>query len=69
MNRAARLAVRTGQVQVPAESRADVGAHGFWKQATTVMFDIRIVNLNAGSYLGMMLEKVLEKAEKEKWDL
>ena len=33
------------------------------------MFDIRIANLNAGSYLRMMPEKALAKAEKEKKDL
>ena len=33
------------------------------------MLDIRIVNLNAGSYLPMMPEKALAKAEKEKKDL
>ena len=33
------------------------------------MFDIRIVNLDAGSYLRMTLEKALAKAEKEKKDL
>ena len=33
------------------------------------MFDIRIVNLGAGSYLHMMPEKALTKAEKEKKDL
>ena len=33
------------------------------------MFDIIIVNLNAGSYLYMMPEKALAKAEKEKKDL
>ena len=32
------------------------------------MFDIRIVNLDAGSYLHMTPEKALEKAEKEKKD-
>ena len=40
VNRAAILVGRPGQVQVPAESRADVSAHGFWKQGTTAMFDI-----------------------------
>ena len=54
------------QVQVPALSRADVSAHGFWKWGTTVMFDIRIVNLDVGSYLCMTPEKDLAKAEKEK---
>ena len=33
------------------------------------MFEIRIVNLNAGSYLRMTPEKALAKAEKEKKDL
>ena len=33
------------------------------------MFDIRIVNLDAGSYLCMTPEKALAKAEKEKKDL
>ena len=32
------------------------------------MFDIRIVNLDAGSYLCMTPEKALAKAEKEKKD-
>ena len=54
---------------VPAESRADVSAHGFWKQGTTAMFYIRIVNLDAGSYLPMTPEKALENSEKEKKDL
>ena len=33
------------------------------------MFDIRIVNLSAGSYLRMTPEKALAKADKEKKDL
>ena len=60
---------RTGQVVVPAESRADVSAHGFWKLGTTAMFDIRIVKLNAGSYLHMTPEKALAKTDKENKDL
>ena len=31
---------RMGQVEVPAESRADVSAHDLWKRGTTAMFDI-----------------------------
>ena len=36
---------------------------------TTAMFDIRIVNLDAGSYLHMMPKNYLAKAEKDKKDL
>ena len=69
MNGAARLAGRLEQAQVPAESRSDVSIHSFWKRGTITMFDIRIFNHDAGSYLHMMLEKALAKAEKEKKDL
>ena len=44
--------------------RSDVRAHGF-----PAMFNIIIVNLDAGSYLRMMPEKALAKEEKEKKDL
>ena len=53
VNGADRLIGQPQQVVVPAESRSDVSAHGFWKQGTTAMFDITIVNLDAGSYLRM----------------
>ena len=46
-----RLVGQLGQVVVPADSRADVSAHNFWKRGTTATFDIRIVNLDVGSYL------------------
>ena len=69
VNRAARLAGKPGQVVVPEESRADISTQGFWKRGTTAMFDIRFVNLDAGSYLRMMLEKALAKADKENKDL
>ena len=64
VNGAAILVGQPGQVVVPAESRADVSAHCFWKRGTTVMFNIRIVNLNAGSYLRMTPEKAIAKSEK-----
>ena len=63
------LAVRPGQVEVPGESREDVSTHGFWKRGTNTMFDIRIVNLDTGSYLRMTPEKPFAKAEKKKKDL
>ena len=64
VNRADILAGRRGQVEVPAESRADVSANIFWKEGTTAMFGIRIFNLDAGSYLRMTPEKALSMAEK-----
>ena len=64
-----RLVGQPVQVVVLAELRADVSAHGFWKRGTTAMFNIQIVNLDAGSYLHMTPEKALAKAEKEKKDL
>ena len=42
VNGEARLLGQSGQAVVPAESRADVSAHGLWKQGITAMFDIRI---------------------------
>ena len=51
VNGSARVIGQLGQVVVPEVLRADVIAHGFWKQGTNTMFDIRIVNLDAGSYL------------------
>ena len=48
VNGAYRLLGKTGQVVVPAYSRAYVSSHGFWKRGTTAIFDIRIVNLDAG---------------------
>ena len=68
VNGAAILLEQPGQVQVPAESRANVSAHGFWKRGTTAMFDIQLVILDVGSYLCMTPEKALEKAEKSKKD-
>ena len=69
MNGAARLLGRPVQVQLPADSRADVSAHGFWKREATAMFYIRISNLDVGSYLHMMQEKSLAKVKKENKDL
>ena len=40
MNGVAVIARDPVQVEVPAESRADVSAHGFWKWGTTAMFGI-----------------------------
>ena len=40
---------RPGQVEVPAESMEDVSGHGLCKRGTSTMFDIRSVNIDAGS--------------------
>ena len=66
VNGAARLVGQPAQVVVTANLRAEVSAHGFWKQGTTVIFDIRIINLDADSYLRMTPEKALANAEKKK---
>ena len=57
------------QVAVPAESRANVSTHDLWNQGTTLIFDIRIVNLGTGSDLCMTPEKSLAKADNYKKDL
>ena len=69
ISRAAELKRRPGHVAVPEESRAYVSVHGVWKGGATVIFDIRILNLDVGSYLCMTPEKSLAKAEKDKKDL
>ena len=69
MNGAAGLSGRPVQVEVPEELRTDVSTHSFCNWGTTAMFDIQIFNLGLGSYLRMMPEKALAKAEKEKKDL
>ena len=49
-------------VTVPAESQANVSAHGFLNQGATLMFNVRFINLNIGSsYLIMKPENSLEK--------
>ena len=54
----------TGQATVPGESQADVSIHGLWKLVTTALFDMRIFNLDAVSYLRQTSAKALETVEK-----
>ena len=61
VNAATVLSRRMGKVEVPVESRTDVSAHSFWRWGITAMFDIKIFNLDAGSYLRMTSEKAFEK--------
>ena len=58
----------TGKVYISAELWADVSAQNFWKQITTTIFDVIIVNLDVGSYLNMIHKKAPAKAEKYKKD-
>ena len=46
----------------------DVSVHGFWKWGTTALFDMRIFNLDAVSYLRQTSAKALETADKKKKD-
>ena len=56
----------TGKAMVPDESRTDLSVHGFWKWGTSALFDMRIVNLDAGSYLRHKFVKALATVDKEK---
>ena len=51
------------QVMAPEDTRSDVSAHGFWKRGATALFDVCIINLYAGSYMCMIPEKAIAKAE------
>ena len=53
---------------MPDESQADVSSHGFWKWGTSALFDMRIVSLDASSYMRQTSTKDLATAEKEKKD-
>ena len=53
MNETAIISRSPGQIEIFAELRADVSANSFWKRGTNAMFEIQIVNLDAGSYLRM----------------
>ena len=48
------------------EMISDVVIYGFWKQVTAALFDVININLDAGYYLFMALEKYLVKVEAEK---
>ena len=54
------------QVAVHTESSADVSARSFCKQETMAVFGIRIVNLDALSYLLMTPKNAIAKAEEDK---
>ena len=51
---------------VPDESHGDVSLHGFCKWGATALFDMQMLNLDAGSYLFQTPAKALVTVEKEK---
>ena len=51
-----------GRTTVPGESWADVSVHGFWKWGTYAIFNMQIINLDAGSYLRQTSAKSLAMA-------
>ena len=57
-----------GQATMPDESQEDVSVHGLCKWGTSVLFDMLIINLDAGSYMRQTSEKDLETAHKENRD-
>ena len=50
----------------PEDKRASVRVHGLWLKSTNTLFDICIVNFDAGSYFRMTPEKDIVKADKDK---
>ena len=54
------------QAKVPDESQTHVSVHDFWKWGTFALFDTRIVNLDASSYLCQTSTKASAMAEREK---
>ncbi len=49
-------------------ARGNVGAHGFWKQGRTRIFDIQVCDTDAKSYGNCESTKVLESAARKKKD-
>ena len=46
--------------------RADIGVRGAWQTKATALFDVRVIDTDAKSYVDCTTQSVLEKAEKEK---
>ena len=45
------------------EARGDVAVHGFWKRATTCIFDVRVSHCDAPTYCNKKSAGVLERQE------
>ena len=53
---------------MPDDSRSDVSVHGFWKWGNSALFDMRVFNLYADSYLSQTSAKDLATVNEEKKD-
>jgi hypothetical protein len=62
------VAQRNANKVLGDEARGDVGAHGFWKQGRTAIFDIQVCDTDAKSYGNCESKKVLEGAACRKKD-
>ena len=60
--------VRDGNASHPPTDTlvADLSIRGAWQPQVTALFDVRIVDTDAPSYLGKSPEAVLKAAEREK---
>jgi len=58
--------VQDAAVSADEEARGDVAIHGLWEKGNTCILDIRITDTDAKAHFAHSLEKVLEKAAKEK---
>lgn len=60
--------VRDGSASHPPTDTlvADLSIRGAWQPQVTALFDVRIVDTDAPSYLGKSPEAVLKAAEREK---
>ena len=50
---------------MPPDLIADLGIRGFWQPQTEALFDIRVVDTDAPSYVKHTVEAVLQIAEQE----
>ncbi len=62
------MAQRNADEVLGNEARGDVGAHGFWKQGRTTIFDVQVCDTDARSYGNRKSKKVLESAARRKKD-
>ncbi len=62
------MAQRNANEVLGDEARGDVGAHGFWKQGRTAIFDVQVCDTDAKSYGNCESKKVLEGAARRKKD-